>query len=92
MTSITATPAGYEQGKVSPLGDDYSTGPSVNLDVLSAVASYVRKGWGEYGYSVQLVAAYGAFGAVARVSHFDGSRFDVKADRYGNVEYVGEVR
>lgn len=49
-------------------------------ETMSAIVWAVRTYWGEYGYSIRHTS-----GGVFQVSHSDGSRLYLKADRYGNV-------
>ena len=55
------------------------------LEAVSAVAAYVRREWGDYGYTLRQ-ASSGLF----QVQCSDGSRFLVGSDRYGNVYDVVE--
>ncbi len=58
--------------------------PQVALDVIGAAAGFVRANWGDYGYAIGTLDGYGG-GGTFRVTHSDGSRFNVISDRYGNV-------
>ena len=59
--------------------DGAFTTVGATLDQLSAYTWAVRKHWGDYGYRIR------TNGCLAQVEHTDGSRFYLKADRFGNV-------
>ena len=58
-----------------------------STDALSAVAGYVSRGYGDYGYSVGQVANAGG-GGIFSVRCSDGSTFYLAVDRWGNVARV----
>lgn len=70
----------------SYLESDYANEPNsfVALEAMSAAASYVRREWGDYGYSLGIVCGQSGAGLFC-ARHSDGSRFWFVADRYGNV-------
>lgn len=56
----------------------------VTPDAMMAAAAHVEREYG-YGYTIA-VAGHGWTGAGQfEVRHFDGSEFELYADRYGNV-------
>ncbi len=55
----------------------------ISPDAMIAAASHVER---EYGYGYRIAIALTATrAAVFEVSHFDGSRFNLVADKWGNV-------
>lgn len=60
------------------------SGFGVTLDALSGITHAVRFGWGDYGYRVCSVEGTWDGSAIAEISHSDGSRFWIAADRYGS--------
>jgi hypothetical protein len=60
-------------------------GTFVNPEVMAAAASYLSREWGEYGYTLCLVDIVSSSDVgVFECAHFDGSRWNIAADRYGN--------
>jgi hypothetical protein len=54
------------------------------LDAYMSAGAYLRKEWGDYGYSIGVeLAGIGAYLFTCR--HSDGSEFFLLSDRYGNV-------
>jgi hypothetical protein len=62
----------------------------VNPEALAAAARFVQNDWGHEGYRVGVIDGNMSV-VVLRVEHFDGSQFNVIADRYGNTERDGRV-
>ncbi len=56
----------------------------VDPEALMAVASHVQREYGHAGYKVA-VAFTATRAAAFEISHFDGSRFNLIADKWGNV-------
>jgi hypothetical protein len=54
-------------------------------DALSAVAAYVNREYGSFGYSIGIAHTYPRV-AVFEVRHADGSTFNLVADCWGNVK------
>ncbi len=61
-----------------------------SLEALMSAAGFVSRTWGDYGYSVEMVArGVDGLGSVRLgICHADGSRFTVASDRYGNCREV----
>ena len=57
---------------------------TASLDATIAVAHHLRDEWGDYGYSLAIVGDTYK-GAIGYCQHQDGSRFQIHADRYGNI-------
>lgn len=58
-------------------------------EALGAIAAHVSREYGEYGYRIGLAEVFiSGGGALAVVSHSDGSRLRLYADRWGNVARV----
>jgi hypothetical protein len=55
------------------------------LDAISGAIGAVRKHWGDYGYRVGIAVSNYAGSIIVEVVHSDGSRFNLKSDRFGNV-------
>lgn len=74
-------------------------GVMVGIEALHALASFVDKDWGDYGYRLSIVARIAPSTLsdqpseliVAEVGHHDGSRFHIAADRFGNARYLGRL-
>ena len=58
-------------------------GSLVAPDALSAAAHFVDREYGSYGYRIGIAMSSGAVTAF-EVAHFDGSRFNVLVDKWGN--------
>lgn len=58
----------------------------VPVDALAAAASYVRHEFGEYGYSVRVLAGGFTVSAFELLCGVDGGRRVFAVDRYGNIE------
>lgn len=67
-----------------PHPDETLNTPYASMDAAFSALSYLSREWGDYGYSVAL-SGDGSGGAVLNVTHSDGSEFDIRTDRYGNV-------
>jgi hypothetical protein len=59
-------------------------------DTMVAVGAHVTREYDMTGYLIQVVYGDGS-GALFEVSHSDGSRFRLWADRWGNVERVPDA-
>jgi hypothetical protein len=58
-------------------------------DALQAAARLVDDEWGGHGYVMGIARGDGTV-AIFEVVHFDGSRFNIVADKYGNARPVSE--
>ncbi len=58
-------------------------GPFISPDAMGAAAALVSREYGPTGYALA-VAVGDSRTAVFEVNHFDGSRFNVAADKWGN--------
>lgn len=61
---------------------------SVSADQMSAAAGYLRREWGDYGYRFEGIETWSHAVSVFRVSCFDGSRFSIVADKWGNTRHL----
>ena len=61
---------------------------SVTADQMSSAASYLRREWGDYGYRFEGIETWSHAVSVFRVSCFDGSRFAIVADKWGNCRHL----
>ncbi len=66
-----------------------ATGPFVNPDAMMAAASLVQREWGHTGYMLA-VADGNRLVTIFEVSHYDGSRFNVAADKWGNARGLSD--
>ena len=65
-----------------------ANGVMASPEALSAAAHYIEREYG-YGYRLGISPAIAARSVtVFEVAHFDGSRFNIVADRWGNVERI----
>jgi hypothetical protein len=61
-----------------------------SCDSLWAAASYVAKEYGDHGYRIGLADTILGRVSVFEVAHSDGSRFNIAADRWGNVRTLSD--
>lgn len=53
-------------------------------DAVSGLVGALQKGWGSHGYRFESIVGVNSGGALGLVAHFDGSRFQIEVDRWGN--------
>lgn len=58
---------------------------SIKPDQMVAAGAYIASEWGEYGYVVEAIYSYGIVSAF-QVACFDGGRFFVLCDLWGNLD------
>lgn len=58
--------------------------PHATVDAAFAVLGHLSREWGDHGYRVH-VEGDGAGGAICHVRHTDGSEFEIRSDRWGNI-------
>ncbi len=68
-----------------------AAGTFANPDAMMAAASLVQREWGHAGYALA-VADGNRLVTIFEVSHFDGSRFNVAADKWGNARGLSDDR
>jgi hypothetical protein len=61
---------------------------SVTADQMSSAAGYLTRNWGDYGYRFEGIETRTGAVSVFRVACFDGSRFSIVADKWGNTAHL----
>jgi predicted Zn-ribbon and HTH transcriptional regulator len=56
-------------------------------DQMGAAAGYLSREWGDHGYGIKQADEEGVFDCI----HSDGSRFQIRADRWGNTSDVKQA-
>jgi hypothetical protein len=87
MSEIAAFVAEHAQDLNAGTGASHMVKP----DAMMAAAAHVERDYGHSGYSLGIISSSWTGSGLFEVSHSDGSRFRLYADRWGNVARVPEV-
>ena len=61
---------------------------NITPDQLASAGGYIAREWGDHGYRIYAVESPTHAVSVFRVSAWDGSRFTVTVDKWGNVRHL----